>query len=73
MILTLLFGRLALTLTDSGLNDVSSHWYRGFWTLLEFGMKMVLILTTGYANALSPLADKVIGRLASVARTPGSV
>ena len=73
LILTLLVGGLALLLTDSGFNDVSGHWYRGFWMLLEFGMQMVLILTTGYAIALSPLADRVIGRLASVAKTPGSV
>ncbi len=73
LILTLLVGGLALVLTDSGFNDVSGHWYGGFWMLLEFGMQMVLILTTGYAIALSPLADRIIGQLVSVAKTPGSV
>ncbi len=73
LILTLLVGGLALGLTDSGFDEVSGHWYRGFWMLLEFGMQMVLILTTGYAIALSPLADRIIGRLVSIAKTPGSV
>ncbi len=73
LILTVLVAVLAVALTDSGLNEVTGHWYRGFWMLLEFGMQMVLILTTGYAIALSPIASRAIDRLTAVARTPASV
>ncbi|MGK7295020.1 MAG: short-chain fatty acid transporter [Candidatus Wenzhouxiangella sp. M2_3B_020] len=73
LVLTLLVGALAVGLTDSGFDDVTGHWYRGFWMLLEFGMQMVLILTTGYAIALTPLASRAIDRLATIARTPGAV
>jgi short-chain fatty acids transporter len=71
--LTLLVGLLAWALTDTSPGDVASHWYRGFWMLLEFGMQMVLILTTGYAIALSPIASRLLDRLTGLARTPGAV
>lgn len=73
LVLTLLVGVLAFALTDSSVNEVLGHWYQGFWMLLEFGMQMVLILTTGYAIALSPVAGRVLDRLTGMARTPGSV
>lgn len=73
LVVTLLIAALAWTVTGSDLNDVTGHWYRGFWMLLEFGMQAILILTTGYAIALSPFASHVINRLAHMARTPGAV
>jgi short-chain fatty acids transporter len=73
LLLTLLVGGLAFALTGSDLEQVSGHWYRGFWMLLEFGMQMVLILTTGYAIALSPIASRLLDRLTGLARTPGAV
>jgi len=73
IILTLLVALLAVALTDARVNSVIDDWYRGFWILLEFGMQMVLMLTTGYAIALSPLATRLIDRLAMLARTPGTV
>ncbi len=73
IILTLGVGLAALVFTESGLNQVVDHWYRGFWMLLEFGMQMVLILVTGFAIALSPPISRLIDRLAQLARTPGSV
>jgi len=73
LVLTVLVGLLALLFTDSGPVEVTGHWYRGFWMLLEFGMQMVLILTTGYAIALTPIASRAIDRLARLARTPGAV
>jgi short-chain fatty acids transporter len=36
-------------------------------------MQMVLILTTGYAIALSPIASRLLDRLTGLARTPGAV
>ncbi|MFN2333415.1 MAG: TIGR00366 family protein, partial [Wenzhouxiangellaceae bacterium] len=73
LVLTVLVGVLAITLTESGFNDVTGHWYRGFWMLLEFGMQMVLILSTGYAIALAPIISRAIDRLTRLARTPGAV
>ncbi len=64
IILTLGVGLAALVFTESGLNQVVDHWYRGFWMLLEFGMQMVLILITGFAIALSPPICRLIDRLA---------
>ena len=73
LVLTLLIGALAVGFTGSGFDDVTGHWYRGFWMLLEFGMQMTLILTTGYAIALTPAASRAIDGLARIARTPGAV
>ena len=73
ILLTILVALLALALTDAGINQVIDDWYRGFWILLEFGMQMVLILTTGYAIALSPLVARLIDHLARLAKTPGAV
>jgi short-chain fatty acids transporter len=73
LLLTLLVGALAVAATDAGPVAVVGHWYEGFWMLLEFGMQMVLILTTGYAIALTPAASRAIDALARLARTPGAV
>ena len=73
MVLTVLVAILALTLTDAGINRVVDTWYQGFWILLEFGMQMVLMLTTGYAIALSPVVSGLIDRISRLARTPGAV
>ncbi len=71
--LTLIVGLLAVILTDSGPSAVLGHWYEGFWTLLGFGMQMVLILSTGYAIALSPAARGVIDRLGRGVDRPAHV
>ena len=73
LILTLLAATLCLAYTDSSPTEVLDHWYQGFWLLLEFGMQMVLILVTGFAIALSPPIARLIGKLATLARTPGAV
>lgn len=73
MVLTVLVALLAVTMTDAGINQVIDDWYRGFWILLEFGMQMVLMLTTGYAIALSPLVSKLIDKLSHLAKSPGAV
>lgn len=71
--LTLLVGAAAWAFTDSGPVETLTSWYRGFWILLEFGMQMVLILATGYAIALSPVAARLVDRVATVANTPTKV
>ena len=73
LVLTVLVAALAWSAAGVSISEVTGHWYQGFWMLLEFGMQMVLILTTGFAIALSPLAAGLIDRLARRARTPGAV
>ncbi|HMB63135.1 MAG TPA: TIGR00366 family protein, partial [Eudoraea sp.] len=52
---------------------IIQSWYDGFWTLLEFGMQMVLLIITGYSIALSPLMEKGIDRLSTLLKTPRQV
>lgn len=73
LLLTLGIGLCATLATDAGPTAVIDAWYRGFWILLEFGMQMVLMLTTGFAIALSPVVARLIDRIALVARGPGTV
>jgi len=73
LILTVLVAILALLFTDSAPKQVVDAWYRGFWLLLEFGMQVVLSLTTGFAIALSPAVGRLIDRVARFARGSGSV
>lgn len=73
LVLTLLVGVLALLFADAKPKTVVDAWYRGFWILLEFGMQMVLMLTTGFAIALSPAIARLIDRLALIAKGPGAV
>ena len=44
LLLTLITGILALTLTDAKPITVLEGWYDGFWKLLSFGMQIVLIV-----------------------------
>ena len=71
--LTLGVGLLAWGLTESTGGEVLDAWFRGFWILLEFGMQMVLVLATGYAIALAPIAGRLIDRLAAAITKPAQV
>ena len=73
IILTILVALLATLFADAGPKQVVDAWYKGFWILLEFGMQVVLLLTTGFAIALSPTIGRLIDRAALLARGPGSV
>jgi len=48
-------------------------WYDGFWSLLEFGMQIVLIIITGFSIALSPIVNKGIDSLTRYIKTPRQV
>jgi short-chain fatty acids transporter len=71
--LTLLTAGLAWGVAGASGAEVLDAWYRGFWTLLEFGMQIVLVLATGYAIALSPLVARGIDALAARIRSPVQV
>ena len=48
-------------------------WYNGFWSLLEFGMQIVLIIITGFTIALSPIVKSAIDKLTNYIKTPRQV
>ncbi len=73
IVLTLGVGALAWGLTEKSGGEVLDAWFQGFWILLEFGMQAILVMVTGYAIALSPLATRWIDRLAAKIRNPGQV
>jgi len=73
VLLTIITGVTAMLWVGAGPTEVLDGWYEGFWMLLEFGMQMVLILTTGYAIALSPPVAHLIDRLALKITRPGQV
>ena len=73
LILTVVVALLAVLFADARPKQVIDSWYKGFWILLEFGMQVVLLLTTGFAIALSPAIGRLIDRAALLARGPGSV
>lgn len=50
--------------------EMVSHWGRGFFELLAFGMQMTLILVTGHALAASPPMRRIIRTLADWPRGP---
>ena len=71
--LTLLTAGLALVFTDAGPVAILDGWYRGFWQLLAFGMQMVLMLSTGFAIALSPAVARLIDWIAHHVNSPNRV
>lgn len=72
IILTFVVFGLGLLFTDSGPVDMAKHWGGGFWALLAFSMQMVLVLVTGHVLASSPIFKRMLGGLASTAKSPGS-
>ena len=70
LLLTLATALAAVAWVGAAPLGVLTAWYEGFWILLEFGMQMVLILTTGYAIALSPAIARLIDRLAATITRP---
>ena len=73
LILTLVAAVWALFAVDVGPVKIAEAWYKGFWSLLGFAMQMVLILVTGYAIAISPIATRFIDWLAARINKPVAV
>ena len=68
IILTYVAGLTAFLSEGSGLREVASAWYGGFWSLLQFGMQMVLILVTASVVAYHPRVKGMITRLVGLPR-----
>ena len=52
---------------------IIQSWYDGFWSLLEFGMQIVLIIITGFTIALSPVVKKAIDKLVLYLKSPKQI
>ncbi len=73
LILTLFTGLMALIWTDASFMSVLSGWYDGFWSLLAFGMQIILVIVTAYSIAQSGPVEKGINWIARFIKTPGQV
>lgn len=73
LLLTLIIGVLAITLTNATPINVLEGWYDGFWNLLSFGMQIVLIIITAYCIAQSNPVKSAIDKLTLVVKTPTQV
>lgn len=73
LLMTLLTMLVSFLWTSSSPMDILSAWYKGFWSLLEFGMQVVLMIVTGFSIAISPVIRKGINRLCGLINTPVQV
>lgn len=73
ILLTLITALIAYFWLHASLLHIIESWYDGFWSLMEFGMQIVLIIITGYAIAISPIIKKGIDKLTLLIKTPRQV
>mgnify|MGYP001091567444 FL=1 len=73
IILTIVTATGAFFWLDVAPMKIIISWYDGFWSLLEFGMQIVLIIITGFSIALSPIVNKGIESLTRYIKTPRQV
>ncbi len=73
LLLTLLTGCLALIWTDASFINVLGGWYDGFWSLLAFGMQIILVIVTAYSIAQSEPVERGINWIARYIKSPGKV
>ncbi|UHR02555.1 short-chain fatty acid transporter [Peptoniphilus sp. GNH] len=62
----------AIIATGQGPMEMINHWGKGVWGLLAFTMQMALVLVLGNAFASSAPIKKLLGKIASIPKTPGS-
>tara|TARA_R110002167_G_scaffold36675_13_gene115779 strand:+ start:4187 stop:5584 length:1398 start_codon:yes stop_codon:yes gene_type:complete len=73
LVLTIVTALIAFFWIGASPMNIIQAWYDGFWTLLAFGMQMVLLIVTGYSIALSPVVEKGIDKLTCYIKSPGQV
>lgn len=73
MLLTIITGLIAFLWLRASPMDIIKGWYDGFYSLLEFGMQIVLIIITGFTIALSPVVNQSIDKLTNYIKTPRQV
>ncbi|SFU80678.1 short-chain fatty acid transporter [Halomonas korlensis] len=72
LLLTLIAAAAAIGVERQTPLAVMRFWGDGFWSLLTFSMQMLLVLVTGFMLASSPPVKRLLQRLASLAKSPGS-
>lgn len=71
LLLTFLGSLLAFALAPHGdPGSILSGWYNGVFSIFTFAFQMVMMLTTGYALASTPLAHGALQRIASFPKSP---
>ncbi len=73
LLLTIITAFVSFIWTDATPIKIISAWYDGFWSLMEFGMQIVLIIITGFTIALSPVVKKGIDFLTRYIKSPKQV
>lgn len=73
IILTLITALGAFIWLDTKPLKIIESWYGGFFSLLPFAMKIVLIIITGFSIALSPIVKRGIDYLSRYINTPRQV
>lgn len=61
---------LGISVADKSPIDMANYWGKGFSSLFTFGMQMALVLLTGYALALTPIARKILNFLTNIPNNP---
>ncbi|RKZ49104.1 MAG: short-chain fatty acid transporter [Gammaproteobacteria bacterium] len=56
---------------DKSVNQMIDFWGDGVWNLLTFSMQALLTLVTGHVLAQTPLVNRGLRSIASLAKTPG--
>lgn len=69
-VLTIVAAIMALVFTSTKPLELISHWYNGFWTMLEFAMQMALIVVLGYSIGISRPVAKGFDALANKIKKP---
>lgn len=72
VLLTLLTFALAMLWGGASPRVVVKAWGDGFWELLTFSMQMALVMFTGYLLALAAPVQRLLAKVASLARSPRS-
>jgi short-chain fatty acids transporter len=68
IILTYVAGLVAFAVEGAGLPEITTSWYEGFWSLVQFSMQMVIILVTATVVAYHPRVRGLILRLVRLPR-----
>lgn len=72
IVLTLIASAAAIATQGTSPVALVRMWGDGFWSLLEFGMQMLLVLVTGFILASSPPVRKILQMIAGLASSRGS-
>jgi len=70
--LAIIIVSLGALLSGASFQQVTLAFGDGFWSLIPFTMQMAMVVISGYVVATSPLAKKLIHRLAQIPKTERS-